>query len=133
MAILVPVKRNRGILTSLMSDDTVPYTFEQSLCQLLFPNLEHFNCGRKFRLCACLKRMNTEMCFCACVYMKSVRTTIIRQSNSIQNRQHTTRDSLGYHVFTKVLRLLVQKVFCCQRMKFSCVPVDCSCLVFSCW
>jgi hypothetical protein len=76
------------------------YTFEQSLCQLLFPNLEHFNCGRKFRLCACLKRMNTEMCFCACVYMKSVRTTIVRQSNSIQNRQHTTRDSLGYHVFT---------------------------------
>jgi hypothetical protein len=83
-----------------VSDDTVPYTFEQSLCQLLFPNLEHFNCGRKFRLCACLKRMNTEMCFCACVYMKSARTTIIRQSNSIQNRQHTTRDSLGYHVFT---------------------------------
>jgi hypothetical protein len=31
---------------------------------------------------------------------ESVRTTIIRQSNSIQNRQHTTRDSLGYHVFT---------------------------------
>jgi hypothetical protein len=83
-----------------VSDDTVPYTFKQSLCQLLFPNLEHFNCGRKFRLCACLKRMNTEMCFCACVYMKSVPTTIIRQSNSIQNRQHTTRDSLGYHVFT---------------------------------
>ena len=23
---------------------------------LLFPNLEHFNCGRKIRLCACLKR-----------------------------------------------------------------------------
>ena len=39
-----------------VSDDTVPYTFEQSLCQLLFPNLEHFNCGRKFCLCACLKR-----------------------------------------------------------------------------
>ena len=38
--------------------------------------------------------MNAEMCSCACVYMKSVRTTIIRQSNSIQNRQHTTRDSL---------------------------------------
>jgi hypothetical protein len=38
--------------------------------------------------------MNAEMCFCACVYMKSVRTTIIRQSNSIQNRQLTTRDSL---------------------------------------
>ena len=83
-----------------VSDYTIPYTFEQSLCQLLFPNLEHFNCGRKFRLCACLKRMNTEMCFCACVYMKSVRTTIIRQSNSIQNRQHTTLDSLGHHVFT---------------------------------
>jgi hypothetical protein len=83
-----------------VSDDTVPYAFEQSLCPLLFRNLEHFNCGRKFRLCACLKRMNTEMCFCACVYMKSVRATIIRQSNSIQNRQHTTRDSLGYHVFT---------------------------------
>jgi hypothetical protein len=31
------------------------------------------------------------MCFCTCVYMKRVRTTIIRQSNSIQNRQHTTR------------------------------------------
>jgi hypothetical protein len=40
--------------------------------------------------------------------MKSVRTTITRQSNSIQNRQHVTRDSLCYHVFTKVLRLLVR-------------------------
>jgi hypothetical protein len=28
--------------------------------------------------------MNAEMCFCACVYMKRVRTTIIRQSNSFK-------------------------------------------------
>ena len=101
-----PGKFRRQIGTTMaqlwtVSDDTVPYAFEQSLCQLLFPNLEHFNCGRKFRLCACLKRMNTEMCFCACVYMKSVRTTIIRQSNSIQNRQHNTRDSLGNYDITK--------------------------------
>jgi hypothetical protein len=44
--------------------------------------------------------MNAEMCFCAWVYMKSVRTTIIRQSNSIQNSQHTTRDSLVNHGIT---------------------------------
>jgi hypothetical protein len=56
---------------STSTTDTVPYTIEQSLCQLLFPNLEHFNCGRKFRLCTCLIRMNMEMCFCACIYMKS--------------------------------------------------------------
>jgi hypothetical protein len=79
---------------------TTPSRTHSNYHQLLFPNLEHFNCGRKFRLCACRKRMNKEMCFCECVYMKSVRTTIIRQSNSIQSRQHTTRDSLGYHVFT---------------------------------
>jgi hypothetical protein len=47
--------------------------------------------------------MNAEMCFCACVYMKSVRTTIIRQSNSIQNRKHTTRDSL-----VKTLTMVLQ-------------------------
>jgi hypothetical protein len=95
----VPHQKSSAQLWTV-SDDIVQDTLEQSLCQLLFRHLEHFNCGRKFRLCACLKRMNTEMCFCACVYMKSVRTTIIRQSNSIRNRQHTTRDSLGYHVFT---------------------------------
>jgi hypothetical protein len=63
--------------------------------------------------------MNTEMCFCPCVYMKSVRTIIIRQSNSIQNRQHTTRDSLGYQTslglqghlitnFPQSMRLLIK-------------------------
>ena len=51
----VPHRKSSAQLWTV-SDDTVPYTFEQSLCQLLFPNLEHFNCGRKFRLCACLKR-----------------------------------------------------------------------------
>jgi hypothetical protein len=73
-------------LSWTVSDNNVPYTYEQSLCQFLFRNLEHFNCGRTFRLCGCLKRMNMEMCFCACIYMKSVHPTIIRQSNSIQNR-----------------------------------------------
>ena len=51
----VPHRKSSAQLWTV-SDDTVPYTFEQSLCPLLFPNLEHFNCGRKFRLCACLKR-----------------------------------------------------------------------------
>ena len=62
------------------------HIYERSLCQFLFRNHEHFNCGIKSGLCACLKRMNTEMCFCACVYMKSVHPTIIRQSNCIEIR-----------------------------------------------
>jgi hypothetical protein len=75
----VPHQKSSAQLWTV-SDDTVPHTFEQSLCKFLFRNLEHFNCGRKFGLCACLKRMNTQMCFCACVYdMKSVHPTIIRQ------------------------------------------------------
>ena len=45
----VPHRKSSAQLWTV-SDNTVPYTFEQSLCQLLFPNLEHFNCGRKFRL-----------------------------------------------------------------------------------
>ena len=51
----VPHRKSSAQLWTV-SDDTVPYTFEQSLCQILIPNLEHFNYGRKFRLCACLKR-----------------------------------------------------------------------------
>jgi hypothetical protein len=46
--------------------------FEQPLCQLLFPNLEHFNCGRKFRLCACLKRQWTRICVSARAYIWKV-------------------------------------------------------------
>ena len=51
----VPHRKSSAQLWTVF-DDIVPYTFEQSLYQLLFPNLEHFNCGRKFRFCACLKR-----------------------------------------------------------------------------
>jgi hypothetical protein len=38
----VPHRKSSAQLWTV-SDDTVPYPFEQSLCQLLFPNLEHFN------------------------------------------------------------------------------------------
>jgi hypothetical protein len=81
----VPHRKSSAQLWTV-SDDTVPHIYERSLCQFLFRNLEHFNCGIKFGLCVCLKRMNTGMCFCACVYMKSVHPTIVTQSNSIQIR-----------------------------------------------
>jgi hypothetical protein len=67
----VPLRKSSAQLWTVC-DDTVPYTFEQSLCHLLFPNLEHYNCGRKFRLCACLKLQWTRRCVSARAYIWNV-------------------------------------------------------------
>jgi hypothetical protein len=64
--------------------------------------------------------------------MKSVHPTIIRQSNSIQKRptHHARFPRLPcIYKSTKAIGSLGE-YFAVKETKFSCVPVDCSCLVF---
>ena len=93
---LLPHRKSSAQLWTA-SDDNVPYTYERSLSQFLFRNLEHFNYGIKFRLYACLKRINTEIVSARAFIWKVFIPQSWDNQTAFKSDQHTTRHTLGDH------------------------------------